>query len=250
MRRFEQTAAAVTQDRKEVVVRAVSLVPWGGAVFCASVSPNSPTFTGRASGRAEIRRRLVTILWEHLRANEDPPGKRPHPPNDVALGIQLVHDALGRPHLLSREHRCPSISFSEGGGKVWAALCAGEAEVGIDVARGDEFPGTYPFLRVFHKEELDHALGSVGGDLGKASALLWSIKEAVVKALGCAFHGVDPRHITIYPGVGDDDGYSFPVGLSEKALRRLLWAADRSLWVRTFPQEKMWLSIAALIRQA
>jgi len=45
-----------------------------------------------------------------------------------------------------------------------------------------------PFSRVFHAQELQHALRLAGGDLEKASALLWSIKEAVVKALGCGFH--------------------------------------------------------------
>jgi len=86
--------------------------------------------------------------------------------------------------------------------------------------------------------------------LEKASALLWSIKEAVVKALGCGFHLVDPRQITVYPStggaVGGDGGYTFPVGLSEKALVRFPIAAGRSLWVRSLPQRKMWLSIALL----
>jgi len=96
-----------------------------------------------------------------------------------------------------------------------------------------------------------------GGDLEKASALLWSIKEAVVKALGCAFHLVDPRQITVYPSaggaageaVGGNGGYIFPVGLSGKALVRFPIAAGRSLWVRSLPQGKTWLSIALLNRQ-
>jgi hypothetical protein len=89
-----------------------------------------------------------------------------------------------------------------------------------------------------------------GGDLEEASALLWSIKEAVVKALGCAFHLVDPRQITVYPSVrgaaGGNGGYTFPVGLSGKALVRFPLVAGRSLWVRSLPQRKMWLSIALL----
>jgi phosphopantetheinyl transferase (holo-ACP synthase) len=91
-------------------------------------------------------------------------------------------------------------------------------------------------------------LRSAGGDLEKASALLWSIKEAVVKALGCAFHLVDPRQITVYPSVGGDE-YTFPVRLSGKALKRFPLAARGSLWVRSLPQRKMWLSIALLNRQ-
>jgi hypothetical protein len=91
-----------------------------------------------------------------------------------------------------------------------------------------------------------------GGDLETASALLWSVKEAVVKALGCAFHLVDPRQITVYPSAGgaagEDGGVTFPVGLSGKALERFPIAAGRSLWVRSLPRRKMWLSIALLNR--
>jgi hypothetical protein len=125
------------------------------------------------------------------------------------------------------------------------------------VAGTDEFQREYPFHRVFHAQELQHALRLAGGDLEKASALLWSIKEAVVKVLGCAFHLVDPRQITVYPSVegatgeavGENGGYTFPVGLSGKALVRFPIAAGRSLWVRSLPQRKMWLSIALLNRR-
>ncbi|MFU8856626.1 MAG: 4'-phosphopantetheinyl transferase family protein [Deferrisomatales bacterium] len=161
-----------------------------------------------------------------------------------------MHDALGRPHLLAGEGHGSSISFSEGAGSLWAALCAEGAEVGIDVAGSDEFPGTYPFHRVFHDAELHHALRLAGGDLGRAAALLWSIKEAAVKALGCGFHGADPLHITIAPGAGDDAGQAFLVDLSGKALRRLPPAAERPLTVRAFPKGNTWLSLALLLRQA
>jgi phosphopantetheinyl transferase (holo-ACP synthase) len=113
----------------------------------------------------------------------------------------------------------------------------------------DEFQREYPFHRVFHPRELQHALRLAGGDLEKASALLWSIKEAVVKALGCAFHLVDPLQIFISPSVGGDEGYAFPVGLSGKARARFPIATAGSLWVCSLPQRKMWLSIALINRQ-
>jgi hypothetical protein len=63
--------------------------------------------------------------------------------------------------------------------------------------------------------------------------------------LGCAFHLVDPRQITVHPPVGGRRVY-FPVGLSRKALVRFPIGAGRSIWVHSLPQAKMWLSIALL----
>jgi len=145
------------------------------------------------------------------------------------------------------EYRGPAISFSECGGNIWAALCGDLSDIGIDVAGPDEFQKEYPFHRVFNDQELQHALRLAGGELGSASALLWSIKEAVVKALGCAFHLVDPLQINVYPSVaGGDLGYTFPVRLSRKALLRFPIDAGRSIWVRSLPHVKMWLSITLL----
>jgi phosphopantetheinyl transferase (holo-ACP synthase) len=149
------------------------------------------------------------------------------------------------------EYRGPAISFSEGGGKVWAALCGDRSDIGIDVAGPDEFQKEYPFHRVFNDQELQHTLRLAGGELGSASALLWSIKEAVVKALGCAFHLVDPLQINVYPPVAREEGvYTFPVRLSRKALMRFPIDAGRSIWVRSLPRVKMWLSITLLNRQS
>jgi phosphopantetheinyl transferase len=165
------------------------------------------------------------------------------------MPIQIIHDPLGRPQLLLGECEGPAISFSEGGGKIWAALCLDTSDIGIDVAGIDEFPQEYPFGRVFHVQELQHALRLTSGDLRKASALLWSIKEAAVKALGCAFHLVDPRQICIYQSVAEEDGWHiFRVCLSGKALVRFGAMASRCILVRSFFQEKMWLSIALLNR--
>jgi hypothetical protein len=184
---------------------------------------------------------------------ESPLWKRWQSYNRAAFPIQVERGLLGRPHLLLGKYRGPAISFSGGGGKVWVALCGDESDIGIDVAGTDEFHREYPLYRVFHPQELQHALRLAGGDLEEASALLWSIKEAVVKALGCAFHLVDPRQITVYPSaggaLGGDGGYTFPVGLSGKALVRFPIAAGWSLWVRSLPQSKMWLSIALLNRR-
>jgi phosphopantetheinyl transferase len=144
------------------------------------------------------------------------------------------------------EHRGPAISFSKSGAEVWAALCGDESDIGIDVAGSAEFQEGYPLHRVFHVQELHQALELAGGDLAKAAALLWSIKEAVAKALGCAFHLVAPRDIQVYPSAVEDDGAAFAVRLSGRALVRFPMADRRPISVRSLPQAETWLSIAAL----
>jgi hypothetical protein len=232
--------------REEITVHPVNPVHGRGPAFYASLQrPDC-----HETNREDTRYCLVSTLWDHLATIESPLWKGRQSSSGTAFPIQLIRGTLGRPHLLLGEYRGPAISFSESGGRVWAALSGDASDIGIDVAGADEFPGEYPFSRVFHPEELEHALSLAGGDQGRASALLWSVKEAVVKALGCAFHLVDPRQITVYPSAnvaaGMDEGYAFPVGLSGKALMRFPMAAGRTLWVRSFPQRKMWLSIALL----
>jgi hypothetical protein len=243
----------VVQDNHEITVHTMSPVHQRGPVFYASMPCTAETHKWCGTNGARDKHRLVSTLWGHLVAMESPLWKRCQSSYRAAYPIQVVRDLLGRPHFLLGEIRGPAISFSKDGGKVWAALCGDESDIGIDVAGTDEFHREYPFHRVFHAQELQHALRLAGGDLAEASALLWSIKEAVVKALGCAFHLVDPRQITVYPSAGratgGDGGHTFPVGLSGKALERFPIAAGRSLWVVSLPQKKMWLSIALLNRR-
>ena len=243
----------MAKDSEGVNVHTMDPVHRRGPVFYASL-PSGPRDTGpikeHGTNGDEARRRLVSTLWDYREAMERPLWKRCQSSNRADVSIQVLHGLLGKPYLMIGEYRGPAISFSESGGKVWAALCGDESDIGIDVAGTDEFQRGYPFHRVFHPQELQDALKPAGGDLETASALLWSIKEAVVKALGCAFHLVDPRQITVYPAAGGVVGgncwYTFPVGLSGKALMRFPMAAGRTLWVRSFPQRKMWLSIALL----
>ena len=236
----------MAKDCQRLTVHTLSFVHGRGPVFYASMPCTNETFKGCGTNGAGEKHHLVSALWDHLVAMESPLWKSCQSSNRAAFPIQVVRGLLGRPHLLLGEYRGPAISFSEGGGKVWAALCEDECDIGIDVAGTDEFQREYPFHRVFHPQELQHALRLAGGDLEKASALLWSIKEAVVKALGCAFHLVDPRQVTVFPSAGGDGGYTFPVGLSGKALMRFPMAVRGSIWVRSIPQVKMWLSIALL----
>ncbi len=234
-------------DCEEITVYTMNPAYRKVPVFYASLQCGS-------SDAETLKHLLVLRLWDYLVANESPLRKRDQFSGRADSPIQLARDLLGRPHLLLGEYKGPAISFSEGGGKVWAALCEDESDIGIDVAETDEFLGEYPVHRVFHPQELQHALRLAGGDLENASALLWSIKEAVVKALGCAFHLVDPLELIVYASsegaaegaAGGNYWHTFSVRLSGKALMRFPTVARGSIWVSSLPQRKMWLSIALL----
>ena len=214
----------ITKDSREITVKAMLFPHLRGTVFYACSPYDPETIAGHSVSRTADKIHLVSVLMEHLEGIKDSPWTDCRFSNRADFPIQVVHDPLGRPQLLLGECKGPAISFSEGGENVWAALCGDGSDIGIDVAGTDEFHRGYPFHRGFHPQELQHTLRLAGGDMAKASALLWSVKEAVVKALGCAFHFVDPLQITVYPSaegtVDADGGYTFPVCLSGKALVR------------------------------
>ena len=237
----------IIKDCQEITVKAERFPDQRGTVFYACSPYDTETIAGHRASRTADKIHLVSILREHLVGMKGSPRTDCRFSNKADLPLQVVHDPLGRPQLLLGECEGPAISFSEGGGKVWAALCGDTSDIGIDAAGTDEFPKEYPFHRVFHIQELQHALRLTSGDLKKASALLWCIKEAAVKALGCAFHLVDPRQICVYPSAAEKDGwYIFTVCLSGKALVRFPMMSSRCILVRSLFQEKMWLSIALL----
>jgi hypothetical protein len=84
---------------------------------------------------------------------ETPFWKRCQSSNRAAFPLQVVCGLLGRPHLLLGRYLGPAISFSEGGGHLWAALCGDESDIGIDVA-GLMNSQRIPLSRVFHPQEL------------------------------------------------------------------------------------------------
>ncbi|MBK5276493.1 MAG: 4'-phosphopantetheinyl transferase superfamily protein [Desulfuromonadales bacterium] len=237
-------------NRAGVTIHTMNPVHGRGPVFYTSTACANQALKGSEADGTGNKQRLVSTLWDHLAASESPLWKLSTSSNKDDYPIQVFSGLLGRPRLMLGEERGPAISFSTCGGRVWAALCGDESDIGIDVAGSDEFQGDYPYQRVFHPEELEHALKLTGGVLEEASALLWTIKEAAVKALGCAFHLVGPLQITVYPLVEcSGGGYTFPVGLSGKSLARFPLIAGQPLRVRSLPHDSLWLSIALVTRR-
>jgi len=233
-----------------ITVHAASFAPLGGSVFYACLPGAGSICTGRRAIRTADKTKMTAILWDHVVAREQPLRQNQHGCTRAEFPLLVGKDPLGRPHLLVGDVPGPSISFSESGGNIWAALCGNASDIGIDVATADEFQGAYPVRRVFHDQELHHALKLTKGDVAEALALVWSVKEAVVKALGCAFHLVAPREVHIAPSIGEGSGPVFPVYLSGKALIRYPLGVVGSIWVRSFFRDTMWLSIALLGSQS
>lgn len=231
---------------QDITVQATSFAHRGELAFHASLPGDDEPGNGGGASRAVNQKRLLTTLWNHVGAIDNPRWLYRQVFDRDAYPLQVIHGPLGKPQLWLGNVRGPAVSFSEGGGRIWAALCGDGSDIGIDVAAFDEFQGNYPLHRVFHNQELHHAVQLTGGDAAKAAAMLWSIKEAVVKALGCGFHLVAPQQVHVLPSVGRDQGYMFPVSLSGMALTRSSLGGRRCIWVRSYPLEQMWLSIALL----
>jgi hypothetical protein len=107
------------------------------------------------------------ILLDHVVAMKTTPWLYQPLFDRAAFPIRVVHVRWAGPISCWEKYRGPAVSFSEGGGKVWAALCGDGSDIGIDVAAADEFQGEYPLHRVFHDQELHHAGRLTGGDAAK-----------------------------------------------------------------------------------
>jgi phosphopantetheinyl transferase len=146
-------------------------------------------------------------------------------------GLTLHKRALGGPCIFVEGRQGPSLSFSHGNGRLWAAM-SGRGSVGIDVAYPEEFRGAYPFGRAFSTEEMACAGALCPGDTARGAALMWAAKEAAVKATGAGFNFFDPLEVRVGPPLFREEAILFEV------------MADRpiSTWVRT--EGRGWLSVA------
>ena len=190
-----------------------SLGLWGSVVFTSAPS-------GQGAGQ-----HLALVLL-HALARLDPRWS-----GTDEDGLTIHKSALGCPCLFLRGERGPSLSFSHGEGRLWAAM-SGAGKVGIDVAYPEEFTSCYPFARAFRAEELECARALCPGHTGRGAALVWSAKEASVKATGAGFNILDPLEVRVGNPSVTEQGILFEVSAGRRV----------SAWVRK--EDHGWLSVA------
>ncbi len=202
--------------------------------------------TGRLA-RGRLKEELASELLSRLAAETEGDSR---PAVESRAAIRIVSNGLGRPELYIGEEKGPAISFSYSSDTIWAVICAAVAGLGIDAADASEFDGAYPFHRVFLEDELSMALEMCHGSLTESAALLWSVKEATLKALGCGFHLLDPLQLFIYGTVRVQEGLECYVRLTEEAQHRFPKPIDEGFPVSIARCGKTWVSIAAISERA
>jgi phosphopantetheinyl transferase len=160
-----------------------------------------------------------------------------------APNIEVMSDSLGKPYLLIDGSDGPAVSFAYEGDTMWVAVGREGSSVGIDAAESASFRGSYPFHRAFHEGELE-----LGGEKDEVAALIWSAKEAVVKALGCGFHLVDPLHLRVEPCSGEHGKSLLKVHLVDRSRERLPLQAENPVPVSFFRYSTMWVSVTSVGR--
>jgi len=192
----------------------------------SGLGPCDPVIYASDLASAGAKERLVRRLLASL------PGQQTDNAGQSAPGpVSLELTALGQPRLFLGGQPGPAVSFSQAAGRIYAAMtCTGQ--VGVDAAMPAEFEAGYPLARVFRPAELDWARPLVGGNTSGAAALLWTLKEAAVKALGVGFHFLDPLAVEVLSPRPWQEGW------------RVWVKAGRIIpaWVR--PEAGGWLALA------
>ena len=122
-------------------------------------------------------------------------------------------------------------SFSHLPEKTWAVSATRDWRIGIDAACNAEFSQPYPLHKVFHLKELSRM----------EPAQIWSAKEAVAKAMGCGFDGVNPLDIRLHD-----------VGLATAREQTWLlwsWRQDDGAWVTVAYQRKLSFASRRLLQE-
>ncbi len=171
--------------------------PWGEPALVAW-TPAAPPASGQGGEGARLRQAvkesLALFLAEHLLERQIP-------------DLTVDADSLGQPRMWLGAAPGPALSFSWSAGRLWGAVGRSGSGLGLDAATPEEFPGSYPHRRVFREAEWHEAVKLTAGDGAEAAALLWSVKEAVVKASGCGFHFVSPKKVNVQCTAQDEHGY-------------------------------------------
>lgn len=221
-----------------------SVFPDGGTLAFSMVS-HGRTMTDRL-GLARVKSVLALTLGRTAQACAEPCAA---PSQGSSSGVEFLHGHYGRPELWIGDRRTISISFAHISGETWAAVCEPSLCCGIDVAIAREFEEGYPFERAFRDTEFFAVLGRTGTQRSDAAALLWSAKEAFVKALGCGFHLVDPLHVKLDVVHLTGSAGEFSAVLDGAAARKLPLEYVPSVSVHAQRFGERWVSGALLGRE-
>jgi phosphopantetheinyl transferase len=207
--------------------------PWGEPALVASM-PAAWHFARRnresASLNSKAKESLAFFLTQRLLERK---------PSELIL----KSDPWGKPQIWLNAAPGPALSFSWSAGRLWAGASRPGSSLGLDAAAPEEFAGSYPHERVFSETEREIAVSLGAGKGAEAAALLWSIKEAMVKAAGCGFHFLRPKQVQVrFAGQGES-GYLWR-GWLEKIDQDGNHAKEDHYLAASVRLEKIWLAVA------
>jgi phosphopantetheinyl transferase len=203
--------------------------PWGepAAVAAMAAYCRSRTHTGQnATLWQATKKSLALFLTEQVLGRQLPE-------------FILKSDSRGKPEIWLGAAPGPALSFSWSAGQLWAAVGRAESSLGLDAAAPEEFFGSYPYHRIFMKTEWETAMTLAAGDRPEAAALLWTVKEAAVKAEGYGFHLLSPKQVQVNFAGSEEQGYCWCVCLEGSHTHRR--NETMAVSVRL---DKIWLSVA------
>lgn len=199
------------------------------ALLASLTGPSSP---GPGFSNLQMKKEFLAALIQE------------HYPSKSTQDLTLVKNRWGKPLLLLDGAPGPGVSFSWSAGQWWAALGTTSSWIGLDAATPREFTGAYPVHKVFRSEEWQAATSLTGGDREEAAALLWSVKEAVVKARGCGYHCFGPRQILVEVAGLGEHGPRWRGRLEVPGPDPDLPGSPETLPVASIRLHQVWLSVA------
>lgn len=213
----------------------LSMSMCGRRVLCGVLCMEGSEGFGQAG--EDVKLCLASALWKRHRAiaRDSSEAWTDH-------SFVLRRDRLGKPRLVMDQREDLSISFTRIPGRSWSALCQG-SQVGIDAAEFREFEVAYPLHRAFHDDDCLHSTAAATGNLQEAAALIWSAKEAAVKAIGIGFHLIDPLEVRVRTVLLNGHRSSLEVRLERRFEERFADGVS-AISVRAFRYRDGWISVA------